>query len=127
MFNNSQSEYLICYHGPKLMKERYGFNVELIIQTPTSMHGSAEGHMGYIYRRDEDVKQNNAKACKTKTHGVACDPLFADAWKMCREGLDPLLKYTSDEVEKQWGVNNKRVTRASRKKSSGLFEEEKKE
>lgn len=67
MFNRSQSEYLICYHGPRLMIDDYGFNIELIVQTPTSMHGSAEGHTGYIYRRSEDVKPSKAKACKTKT------------------------------------------------------------
>ena len=51
MFNRSESPYLICYHGPKLMVERYGFNVELIVQSSTSMHGSSECHMGYLYRR----------------------------------------------------------------------------
>ncbi len=35
------------------MIDRYGFNVELIVQTSTSMHGSSEGHTGYIYRRVE--------------------------------------------------------------------------
>lgn len=127
MFNNSQSEYLICYHAPRLMIDDYGFNIELIHQTPTSMHGSAEGHQGYIYRRDMNVKSNARKACKTKTFGVPCDPLFSNAWKMCRGGLDPLLKYTSDEVQKQWGGSNKRVTRASRRKSSGEEEEKKTE
>ena len=127
MFNNSQSEYLICYHAPRLMIDDYGFNIELIHQTPTSMHGSAEGHQGYIYRRDMNVKSNARKACKTKTFGVPCDPLFATAWKMCRGGLDPLLKYTSDEVQKQWGGSNKRVTRSSRRKSSGEEEEKKTE
>jgi len=127
MFNNSQSEYLICYHAPRLMIDDYGFNIELIHQTPTSMHGSAEGHQGYIYRRDMNVKSNARKACKTKTFGVPCDPLFSTAWKMCRGGLDPLLKYTSDEVQKQWGGSNKRVTRASRRKSSGEEEEKKTE
>mmetsp|Transcript_20940 Transcript_20940/g.43856 ORF Transcript_20940/g.43856 Transcript_20940/m.43856 type:complete len:356 (+) Transcript_20940:274-1341(+) len=57
MFNRSQSEYLICYHGPKLMVDRYGFNVELLVQKPLSMHGSSEVHTGYIYRRTEEAKK----------------------------------------------------------------------
>lgn len=100
------------------MIEDYGFNIELLHQTPTSMHGSAEGHQGYIYRRSKDVKKQNTGGCKTRTFGVPCDPLFADAWKMSRGNLNSLLKHTSDEVEKQWGVQNKRVTRASRKSST---------
>ena len=39
MFNRSHSKWLICYHGPKLIKEKYGFHVELLVQKPTSMHG----------------------------------------------------------------------------------------
>ena len=51
MWNRSTSQYLICYHGPKDIIHSYEFDVELVTQTPTSMHGSKEGHMGYIYRR----------------------------------------------------------------------------
>lgn len=122
MFNSSQSEYLICYHGPKLMIERYEFNVDLLVQTPTSMHGSAEGHQGYIYRRTK--KANKRKACKTSQFGTPCDPLFAKAWGVCREGLDSVSKYTSEEVEKHMGSKSKRVTRSASKR---LFAEEKKE
>lgn len=117
MFNNSQSEYLICYHGPKLMIEDYGFNIELIIQTPTSMHGSAEGHTGYIYRRSTDCTPSR-KACKTKTFGVPCDPLFAEAWKMCRADLDTVQKHTAAEVETHMGRRKKRITRSATRKSS---------
>ena len=42
-FNVSRCPYLICFHGPKLMVERYGFNVELLAQIPTSMHGTSAG------------------------------------------------------------------------------------
>ena len=112
MFNKSQSEYLICYHGPKLMIEDYGFHIELIVQTPTSMHGSAEGHTGYIYRRSGV----GGKACKTKQFGIPCDPLFAKAWEMCRAGLDAVHDHTSEQVEKHMGLTKKRVTRSSLKR-----------
>ncbi|KAL7548635.1 hypothetical protein ACHAWF_011904 [Thalassiosira exigua] len=123
MFNNSQSEYLICYHGPKLMIEDYGFNIELIVQTPTSMHGSAEGHTGYIYRRRTDCKRSS-KTCKTKKFGVPCDPLFANGWETCRAGLDAIHKHTADEANKHMGRTKKRVTRSATRKSS-LVEEKK--
>jgi len=122
MFNNSQSEYLICYHGPKLMIDRYEFNVELLVQTPTSMHGSAEGHQGYIYRRTK--KANKRNSCSTSQFETPCDPLFAKAWEVCREGLDAVSKHTSDEVEKHMGSKSKRVTRSASKR---LSSEEKKE
>ena len=118
MYNNSQSEYLICYHGPRLMIEEYGFNIELIIQTHTSMHGSAEGHTGYIYRRNNDIGHSKAKGCKTKSYDVPCDPLFVKAWEACRGGLKTLSEFTSSEVEKHWGVTKKRVTRSDMKRSS---------
>ena len=107
------------------MIEDYGFNIELIVQTPTSMHGSAEGHTGYIYRRDTKCKPSG-KACRTKTFGVPCDPLFAKAWETCRAGLDAVREHTSKEVEKHMGISKKRVTRSASRKSS-LVEEKKSE
>jgi hypothetical protein len=94
MFNKSQSDYLICYHGPKLMIDRYGFNVELIVQEPTSMHGSSEGHMGYIYRR-AGRKQKVPKNLPL-IEGAPCDPLFKAAWESTRREVKPLL----DDVKK---------------------------
>lgn len=50
-FNASHCPFLICYHGPKLIAERYGFDVSLLTQIQTSMHGSSEGHTAYFYKR----------------------------------------------------------------------------
>ena len=122
MFNNSQSEYLICYHGPKLMIDRYEFNIELLVQTPTSMHGSAEGHQGYIYRRTKKASKRNS--CGASQFKTPCDPLFAKAWKVCREGFDAVTAYTAEEVEKHMGSKSKRLTRSESKR---LSLEEKKE
>ena len=96
MFNRSQSEYLICYHGPKLMIERYGFNVELIIQTPTSMHGSSEGHMGYIYRRAG--KKSKIPSSLPRVKGIPCDPLFKPAWEETRQDVKTLYKSVQQQV-----------------------------
>ena len=103
MFNRSQSDYLICYHGPKLMVERYGFNVDLIVQAPTSMHGSSEGHMGYIYKR-KGKKQKVGKGLEM-VYGVPCDPLFADAWRSTKRDVEDILedvkKQVSDSLHSQ--------------------------
>jgi hypothetical protein len=39
-FNRSRcSKWLTCFHGPRLIIDRYGFDVEYLAQCPTSMHG----------------------------------------------------------------------------------------
>ncbi|KAL3798349.1 hypothetical protein HJC23_005002 [Cyclotella cryptica] len=116
MFNKSSSEFLICYHGPKLMIDTYEFDVELIVQTPTSMHGSSEVHTGYIYKRAQKSKIAGSR-CKTKTFGVPCDPLFAAAWKTCKSGLDGVLKHVAQHVDEHIGSTEKRITRSAAKKA----------
>lgn len=118
MFNRSQSEYLICYHGPKLMVDRYGFNVELLVQKPLSMHGSSEVHTGYIYRRTVEAKKSTK--CTTTTFDVLCDPLFANAWKICRSGLEEVCDHTAFEVAKHIAAKPRRVTRSVTKKVAEL-------
>jgi len=111
MFNRSQSDYLICYHGPKLMIDRYGFNVELIVQAPTSMHGSSEGHMGYIYRR-AGKKQSVPKGLP-RVNGVPCDPLFKAAWESTRREVKPLLDDTKKLVTESLNSQRPKRTRRS--------------
>ena len=98
MFNKSQSEYLICYHAPHLIQDRYGFNVELIVQSTTSMHGSSENHMGYIYRRSTATPKKNKTTITVKhddiPRGIPCDPLFVKAWESTRNSASELF----DEV-----------------------------
>jgi hypothetical protein len=114
MFNKSSSEYLICYHGPRLMIDRYGFNVELITKTSTSMHGSSEVHSGYIYKRTNA----NGSKCKSETFGEPCDPLFAEAWNICRSGLDGVLKHTTEQVDAHIKSTTQRVTRSAARRAS---------
>ena len=88
MWNASRSRFLICYHSPKDIIHNYEFDVELVTQMPTSMHGSKEGHMGYIYKRNGDVN--------TATN--ECDPVFAAAWDLVRNGLGELHEHVSKHV-----------------------------
>lgn len=100
MFNRSSSPYLICYHSPSDIIERYGFSVKLVVQAPTSMHGSSEGHMGYIYVRNgkKDAVSNR------------CDPVFKDAWEAVKGGIDELNQTLENQMNQK--CNNGRLTRS---------------
>ncbi len=101
MWNRSEAPYLICYHGPKDIIHSYEFDVELIAQTQTSMHGSKEGHMGYIYKRIPIV---------TKMNPNACDPLFASSWELVKGGLPLLYRDVVKQVQEMMG--RRRITRS---------------
>lgn len=104
MFNNSHSEYLICFHPPRVIIEKYEFEVDLIIQTPTSMHGSSEGHTGYIYKR-----RNTAPLASSGN--VRCDPLYQDAYNFVKKGPAFLHKNVVARVKKE--LHSGRATRAN--------------
>jgi len=98
MFNRSESPYLICYQAPRIIIERYGFLVELVKQAPTSMHGSSEGHMGYLYRR-KGYDSCNATLDKQE---VACDSLFEKAWNLASGSLEGVQGYVNTQVQEQY-------------------------
>ena len=102
MFNKSQSEYLICYHAPKDIIHNYEFDVELVAQTGTSMHGSKEGHMGYIYKRRTDI---------TSPVLDACDSLFQPSWKLVQKGLGPLHQEVTREFKDTMGSGRRMRSR----------------
>ena len=106
MWNRSTSPYLICYHGPKYIIQKYNFNVELLIQTSTSMHGSKEGHMGYIYRR-----QNSDASSSTQP--LLCDPYFAPSMDIVNGGLDQIRQHVNSKVKERMESANRR-TRSQR-------------
>jgi hypothetical protein len=92
MFNASRSKYLICFHPPKAIIERYSFEVELMAQTSTSMHGSSEGHSGYIYKR------RNATPSAVD---VVCDDVYLDAFELVKCGLAALCDTVVERVDKE--------------------------
>jgi hypothetical protein len=69
------------------MVEKYGFHIELLARTSTSMHGSSEGHMGYIYRHCFTQKHMSSNK---KEEAVACDPRFAEAFALVKQGDDQI-------------------------------------
>jgi len=111
MWNRSTSQYLICYHGPKDIIGNYEFDVELVTQTPTSMHGSKEGHMGYIYRRTATTMAPSNSASGSAAP-AACDPYFAGAWKIVQSGLETLKEEVDAKVEEN--MQSGTSTRAKR-------------
>ena len=104
MFNESKSNYLVCYHGPRLMVDRYKFDIELIVQTSTSMHGSCENHMGYLYKRTK---------MKKASKNIPCDSLFLDSWKLASGDVSKLSKYVEEQVYKEMDSSISRRTRSS--------------
>lgn len=117
MFNRSSSPYLICYHSPSDIIDNYGFNVELIVQTPTSMHGSSEGHMGYIYKRTRKNSQSSGFD--------RCDPLFKEGWQAVKGGLENLDRTVESMMQET--CHNGRMTRSRGAKMTIVSKIEQKE
>jgi hypothetical protein len=108
MWNTStESEYLICYHPPRAIIEKYKFKVELLAQIQTSMHGSKEGHTGYIYRRSW------CNTTTSPTKRIKCDKLFQPGWNLVQEGLSALQKDVAQQVEETMG-SGRRTRKSSR-------------
>eukprot|EP00536_Pseudo-nitzschia_multiseries_P005280 jgi/Psemu1/285664/fgenesh1_pg.97_\ len=117
MWNKSHSDqcrYLICYSGPKDIIGCYEFDVELLNQIPTSMHGSKESHMGYIYQRTTKKRAQNGQRKSSKT-SIACDPLFRPSYNLIKKGLKHLESEVDRQVEEEMGGS--RRTRRSHQKT----------
>jgi len=112
--NSGSCQYMICYHGPKHMIERYEFEVELLAQISTSMHGSKEGHMGYIYHRTTSTGRAKTKEGTSSNNIVACDPLFKPSYKLVQKGLQKLKIEVARQVKEHMGGSG-RITRSQQK------------
>ena len=123
MWNRSDSSachYLICYAGPKHIIEDYTFAVELVAQTTTSMHGSSESHMGYVYRRTpiRNNKNKKKKGSRATTRIVSCDPLFKPSYDLVKSGLTDLKNTVDRQMEKEMGGGegeSRRITTRSQR------------
>uniref|UniRef100_A0A7S3KVJ6 DOT1 domain-containing protein n=2 Tax=Amphora coffeiformis TaxID=265554 RepID=A0A7S3KVJ6_9STRA len=104
IWNRSSSPFLICYHSPKDIIDTYEFDVELVTQKQTSMHGSKEGHMGYIYKR---------KSARS-FHRAACDPLFKPAFDKVEKSAEELNDEVGAEIDQMQGTGP--ATRSSRRR-----------
>jgi len=112
--NSASCQYLVCYHGPKHIINRYEFEVELLAQLSTSMHGSKEGHMGYIYRRTTSTGRAGTKNGTSSNSIVACDPLFKPSYKLVQKGLQELKVEVARQVKEHMGGSG-RITRSQQK------------
>jgi len=119
-FNRSSSPWLICYHGPRQIIEKHGFNVELVVQMPTSMHGSSEVHTGYIYRRVSSKKTKSRGKCNSSGKsvvpledgkGTVCDVLFKDVCARIRGSFTEMKKSVDREVLEHLDAPRARRTR----------------
>jgi hypothetical protein len=99
--SSSTARYMICFHGPKHIIDCYEFNVELLVQTPTSMHGSKEGHTGYIYRRKVVTETSEGRAQSSAAAATEpCDPFFASTWELVNGGFDRLKMDVQEQLKK---------------------------
>ena len=96
IYNHSQSQYLICYHGPTSMKD-YGFDIELMVKVRTKMHGSGSSHMGYIYCRANPKKKNKNIDLIT-INGKPCDYLFYKAWMKTKKDLSSIHEGIKNQI-----------------------------
>jgi len=104
IWNCSSSSFLICYHGPRDIIDTYEFDVELVTQKQTSMHGSKEGHTGYIYKRKSGRSFDR----------TACDPLFQIAFDKVEKSAQELNDEVGAEIGKIQGTGPS--TRSSRRR-----------
>jgi len=93
------------------MIEKYGFDIELIVQASTSMHGSAEGHMGYIYHRSSP----ETKSSGTKNGNIQCDPRFSDAFSLVDQNPDHIRNVIKQQLKETLTTTRpKRTIRAKK-------------
>ena len=93
---SSKAKYFISYKKPKHVIEKYMFQVELIAQLHTTMHASSEGHTCYIFQHIGSVSEGATE----KSFGVPCDPLFVEAWEMCKiGGFDAINNFVIAKVD----------------------------
>ncbi|CAB9514414.1 Histone methylation protein DOT1 [Seminavis robusta] len=110
-WNRSQSPYMICFHGPRTLINDYEFEVELLAQTPTSMHASGEGHQGYIYQR----KGLTDKTVQAFIENAPCDKVFERAKTLVQSGLEPLREVVDQTVAENW-TSRRSMTRSEAKR-----------
>jgi hypothetical protein len=118
MYNCSSAPYLICYHPPRHVVDKYGFNVKLVAQIPTSMHGSSEGHSGYIYKRTSKRKSRDVNT-------EHCDPLFQSAWDAVMGGAEVLEQVVNHRMAHAY--SDRRVTRSHGTKMTAVSSAEERE
>jgi len=90
IWNNSNPNtclYFICY-SPEKDLEEYDFDVELVAETGTTMHGSKEHHKVYLYKR-------------SKPPADWCDPLFQSSYDLVKRGLKPLKSFVDEQERRE--------------------------
>ncbi len=119
-FNASRETcgFLVCYHGPRLIAERYGFHVELITQIPTSMHGSSEGHTAYFYKRATPLPLPKPKAKAQAPRQPQCDALFKAGLDLLKGPRDGLHAWVKNQMESHFASPRP----ARRRRSTVLFQ-----
>lgn len=85
-FNRSTAPYLVSFHAPKKIIEMYGYHVTNVGRISTSMSGSSEGHLCYVYERTE----------KAANLSNDIDTLFKSGVEIMEEGNEAVLKWIAN-------------------------------
>jgi hypothetical protein len=123
LWNKSSAEtaFLVCYHTPRDIIDGYKFDVELVTQASTSMHGSKEVHSVYVYRRQAknhgNVRPTDFKSTHIDVMGVrvVCDPRFAEAWGVVHSGQQLLLEYVKQSMSATSAARKRKPTTGTSK------------
>jgi hypothetical protein len=106
-FNASQhTKYLICFHRPKLVLDVWGLEDEYFDRVQTSMSGSNEGHLCYIYKatgkRDisDGYSGEVAAAAATGGNRRAVDPVFAESMRLLDADMDHFIASVAQTINK---------------------------
>ena len=112
--------------------EEYGYEVELVDQLATSMHGSGESHMCYIYRRTNvPMTEAQASACAhlqritlpsrpgmpEQDALVYCDKAFAATVRLAAGPIDALRQHAAAVVQDQMDAARPKRERRPRAQS----------
>jgi hypothetical protein len=104
-FNASRhTQYLVCFHRPKLVLGEWGLAAECVARVPTSMAGSSEGHLCYIYQATaaRDIGGNgysgDTAAAALGGNRRRVDPVFAASMQLLDAGMGECLAFASQAI-----------------------------
>lgn len=111
--NKSHCQFLTCFHGPSVLF-KLGFQVELIPQLATRMHGSGEIHQCFIYRCPHPMMGDSKVT-------IPCARRFSLNVRMCE--YDWITQERLLEKELGKGRIKLRITRSVSKYILNLFQD----
>ena len=129
---STKAQFLLCYHGPTMMIEKYRFPMDFLTKLPTSMHGSlphplvliedafraqilmavvgallpgsGEGHTAYLYRchRNSGARSSRGNRSASAQDTLTDDEICASSDPLFKEAFDVLLGQEGSPSLQEW-------------------------